>query len=190
MGATMLRDRVAKAIYTFLFLAVVAQAASALLFVLLIAQATAGETTAGDVAVKLSQSKIVLDKDGKETAGSADLSLPGDLIEYKAVYSNKSERPIKGLMAVLPVPIGMQFTGKTTPAGPYQASVDGKTFDKAPLMREVRQPDGKMKKVPVPLSEYRALKLPLGELKAKESKAITSRMQISPLIAPQQTAAP
>ena len=177
MGATMLRSGFARELFCFLFL-------------LIVTQAVPVAAAPGDVVVKLSQAKITVDENGEEVSGNADLSLPGDIIEYKAVYANKGKEAVSGLTAIMPVPVGMQFTGQLSPSGSYLASVDGKTFDTAPLMREVRQADGTMKKVPVPLSEYRALRLPLDELKVKESKTVTARMQIAPLIAPQEAAAP
>src|SRR3990167_7374765 len=73
LGATMLRSGITRTLSNFLFL-------------LIVALATPVAAASGDVVVKLSQAKITIDEDGNESSGSADLSLPGDLIEYKAVY--------------------------------------------------------------------------------------------------------
>jgi len=137
-----------------------------------------------DVVVELSQSKVVTKADGHETLERADTALPGDVIEYRVEYRNKGKDDITGLAASLPIPAGTRFTGLLNPSGNYLASVDGKSFEKAPLQREVKRPDGKVKLEPVPLDQYRALRWPLGTIKASKSQVVTARVQIIPLDIP------
>ena len=137
-----------------------------------------------DVVIELAQSKVVTGADGVEVLEGADTALPGDIIEYRAEYRNKGKEDVKGLAASLPIPAGTRFTGVLTPAENYQASLDGRSFEKAPLVRKVKQPDGKIKVEPVPLNLYRALRWPLGTIKASQSEVVMARVQVIPLDAP------
>ena len=61
-----------------------------------------------------------------------------------------------------------------------EASLDGRTFAAVPLTRVVRGPDGRNVIREVPVSEYRALRWPLGSLSSRQSRAVTARVRIQP----------
>lgn len=129
------------------------------------------------VAVNLTAKKVVV-KNGKETLESADKAKPGDVIQYEAVYRNSGAAPVQGLQATVPVPEGLTFVGgSATPAG-AQASLDGKTFQPIPLMREVKKVDGTTLRQAVPLAEYRALRWSIDRLDGGKNVAVQLRAEV------------
>jgi hypothetical protein len=110
---------------------------------------------------------------GKEQAVEAKQARPSDIIEYRASYANTSKTAVKGLMATLPIPVDMQYTGVATPAS-AEASTDGKLFASMPLVRQV---GGKV--VQVPLSEYRALRWRVAELQVGKTVVVSARARVN-----------
>jgi uncharacterized repeat protein (TIGR01451 family) len=105
-----------------------------------------------EVTVQLTAYKVVKNA-GKETLSAADKMMPGETVEYKAVYKNTNKSAVHDVKASLPIPQGMQFVPNTAvPAAPM-ASTDGVKFSKLPLMKQVKGADGKMHEEPVPYSE-------------------------------------
>jgi uncharacterized repeat protein (TIGR01451 family) len=139
----------------------------------LVAAPSYAEQAKQPVRAELQALKITVNKDGKETAAEAKEARPGDLIEYRATYTNTSKKTISGLAATLPIPKDMQFTGTATPAG-AEASTDGKTFAMMPLKRKVGD-----KVVDVPLADYRALRWRIAELPTGKSTVVTARTRVN-----------
>ncbi len=139
----------------------------------LVAAPSYAEQAKQPVRAELQALKISVNKDGKETAAEAKEARPGDLIEYRATYTNTSKKTISGLAATLPIPKDMQFTGTATPAG-AEASTDGKTFAMMPLKRKVGD-----KVVDVPLADYRALRWRVAELPTGKSTVVTARTRVN-----------
>lgn len=67
----------------------------------------------------------------------------------------------------------MTYTGQSVPKDTY-ASLDGKSFAKAPL---TRMENGK--KVNVPLREYRALQWNVNELKPKQKISVSAQVRVN-----------
>ncbi len=105
---------------------------------------------------------------------------PGDVIEYEARYVNSVIKPVHDVQVTLPVPDGgLQYLPGGEGATPvYSASLDGVKFERVPLRREVRLPDGRRGMEEVPLSEYRYLRWNLGDLPAGGQRAVRARMQL------------
>ncbi|WP_323503886.1 hypothetical protein, partial [Cryobacterium sp. RTS3] len=59
--------------------------------------------------MELIQAKVTKTADGKEHFSSADSIRPGDVIEYRAVYTNRTDKPVNGVIATLPVPEGLEY---------------------------------------------------------------------------------
>jgi hypothetical protein len=59
-----------------------------------------------------------------------------------------------------------------------EASLDGQTFAPVPLMRKEKTADGRTVMREVPVAEYRALRWPLGNLSAKQSRTVTARVRV------------
>ena len=108
----------------------------------------------------------------------ADKAKPGDVIQYEAVYRNSGATAVQGLQATVPVPKGLTFVaGSSKPAG-AQASLDGKTFQPIPLMREVKKVNGPTVKQAVPLAEYRALRWNIDLLDGGKEVSVQLRAEV------------
>ncbi len=96
--------------------------------------------------------------DGNESFEVAKTVEPGQVIEYRTVYSNTGTSTITGLAVVGPIPPGTRYLGEsasTNVTHAFEASIDsGNSWHSEPLMRVVRQPDGTDKQVVVPPEEY------------------------------------
>jgi len=135
---------------------------------------------AGDVSVVLTADRIVT-VNGKETRNTADQARPGDVIEYRAIYTNTGAGAVKQLAATLPVPNGMEYLPRTAAPTRLEASLDGRTFAPVPLKRRVRLQDGREVEREVPTSEYRYLRWALGTLDVEQARTVAARMRVNPL---------
>ena len=126
----------------------------------------------------LTQTKIVVSADGKESSISADKVKPGDLIEYQVKYTNKGAAPVGNLNVTLPIPKGLELIGQTDLPRNALASLDGLNFETAPIKRSVRRADGTVTLELVPLAQYRALRWVVGQLPAGKSTTMTARAKV------------
>ncbi len=142
-------------------------------------EAYAQEPGFDPVAIVLEAKKVVVAADGTEDLGDAVEVNPGDVVEYRATYSNSGKAQGKGLLGTLPVPGGMVFVpGSETPAQ-ITASLDGSSFATPSLKREVTLANGETKLVEVPFSEYRYLRWNLDQLEPGAKRTVSARMQVN-----------
>jgi uncharacterized repeat protein (TIGR01451 family) len=134
----------------------------------------------GDVSVALTAYRVTMSQ-GKEAYVPAEQARPGEVIEYRATYKNTGKQVVKDLMATLPVPQGLEYLPKTAAPSKLLASVDGKNYEAVPLVRRVKGADGKPVVREVPLSEYRFLRWPMGNLAASAESQVRARMRVTPL---------
>lgn len=132
----------------------------------------------GALTSELKVWSVVKQADGSETLRSAQTVKPGDVLQYTAVYLNSGQRPVKRLMASLPIPAGTELVGASAVPHEVQASVDGKVYAALPLMRKARRADGQVVDVPVPLAEYRSLRWPEQQVAAGASFTTTARVRV------------
>lgn len=96
--------------------------------------------------------------DGSESFEAAQAVEPGQVIEYRTVFSNAGDSAISGLAVVGPVPAGTRYLGNSATSDvthAFEASADnGNSWHSEPLMRTVRQADGSEKEEVVPPEEY------------------------------------
>lgn len=122
--------------------------------------------------------------DDKTPLKPASNAKPGDVLEYSASYSNAGKAAVERVQAVVPVPLGtVLLADSAKPANP-QATVDGINFSATPLKRVVKLPDGKSREELVPLSEYRALRWPIGTIAASQSVVVSLRVQVVQTLGP------
>lgn len=126
------------------------------------------------VKVALQALKVV-DVNGKETLTESKTAKPGEVLEYRAVYSNVSKKIITNLAATLPVPVGMEYVGLSVKPAGALASTDGKVFSAMPLMR--KGASGKTEAVP--LADYRALRWTVSSLQPGKPFEVSARMRVS-----------
>lgn len=134
------------------------------------------------VAVGLTQFKVVKAADGKEQLLDASSVKPGDILEYRATYTNNTGKAVSGLVADLPIPEGLEYLPRS--AKPGAALVKAATKDGAygaePLMRKAQN----NKAEPVPYSDYRALRWTLGQLPADGVTAVSARAKVEVVVPP------
>ena len=101
---------------------------------------------------------VMADVDGKESFDLAKSVEPGQVIEYRTVYSNSGNSSITGLAVVGPVPAGTRYLGNSATGSVthvFEASIDGgASWHSEPLVRYVRQADGRKKREVIPPEEY------------------------------------
>ena len=153
------------------------QAIAAIAFALLSMPALADGEAANEVEAKLSAS-IVRMVGNKEVLELADKAKPGDVIEYSVVYRNPS-KPVKGVLATLPVPQSMEYIAGSAAPKTATASLDGNTCAAIPLKHQVKLADGKTVEQLVPYNEYRFLQWKLGDMPNKASFKVSARMRVS-----------
>lgn len=140
---------------------------------------TAASAKAAPVKVRLEQYKVLTSENGKETLVDAQSIKPGDVIEYRASYTNQDGKPVMGLQAILPIPEGMEYLPKTARPGPGKAlaATASGAYAPEPLTRQVRV-NGNLQVEPVPYVQYRSLKWELGQLAPGATQIVSARAQL------------
>jgi hypothetical protein len=134
--------------------------------------------TQKDLQVTMEVKKVVKAADGKESLESADQAKPGDILQYTAVYVNKSKNNLRDLEATIPVPAYTEYVaGSSRPAG-AKASVDGQNFQSIPIRRRAKQADGKEVMQLVPYADYRTLRWFAGSLPANQELKFSTRVKV------------
>ena len=133
---------------------------------------------ARSIKAQLQAFKVVLEKDGDEKLASADVANPGDVIEYRATYSNDGKRAATNLSATLPIPAALSYVPNTASPGGFLASTDARNFAPAPLKRAAKDKDGKTVMVMVPFSEYRALRWNVSQLAPGADFKVSARASV------------
>jgi uncharacterized repeat protein (TIGR01451 family) len=121
---------------------------------------------------------------GKPVFKPAGDGRPGDVLQYSTTYRNSGSAAASRLLATVPVPAGTSYIAASAEPGQAMASTDGISFAPMPLTRTVKQADGSVRKEPVPLNEYRALRWEIGVLPAGASTVVGLRVRIdTPVVA-------
>lgn len=114
------------------------------------------------VRMNLVTNKVSNDERDRITYIPVRTAVAGTIIQYKATYTNISNKDLYDLTITLPIPSNMTFTGEAHPRS-AQASIDGKNYADIPLLRQI---DGKI--IKTPLSEYRYIRWNIKLLPAKK----------------------
>lgn len=131
-----------------------------------------------DVGANLTVQKVVVSPEGKEQFLPADQATPDEILLYTAVYTNRTGGAVKGLIATLPIPQGVEYLANTAKPVGATASLDGKTFQSIPLKRKVKSADGTEREELVPTTEYRKLQWNVRELATDASFMASARAKI------------
>ena len=151
----------------------------ALLLAFLAPTSAGAQAAKNDVVVTLKAQKVMRASDGSETLQAAERAMPGEVIQYDAVYKNQSGNGVRNLVPTLPIPRGLEYIPDSAKPAPTKASVDGKIFQPLPLMRTVTLPNGETVEQPVPPSEIRALRWEIGDLDAGAAAQISARARLA-----------
>ncbi len=131
-----------------------------------------------DVLVTMEVKKVVKGNDGKEMLQSADQAKPGDILQYTATYTNKTNKSWRDLEATIPIPTYTEYVpASSRPAG-AKASLDGQSFQSIPLRRRVKQADGKEITQLIPYGEYRAVRWFVGKLAENQELKFSTRVKV------------
>ncbi len=130
------------------------------------------------VVSELTVATVVKQANGSEQLAPAQAVKPGDMLQYTVNYKNPGNQAVRQLVATLPIPAETEYVTLTALPNGALASVDGKTFERVPLLRKVKQADGKLVDVPVPLAEYRFLRWPERDLAAGASYSVSARTRV------------
>lgn len=138
----------------------------------LLTLACAAISYAEDLAIKLEAFKVVpATAERAEQLVQTEDAAPGEVIEYRAVYSNISPGMLRNLVPEIPIPAGLVAIEGTDVPKAASATVDSKTFVPLP----VRDADGK----PVPYAALRAFRWNVADLAAGQSVTLRIRATIS-----------
>jgi hypothetical protein len=133
---------------------------------------------ARDVLVTMEVNKVVKGDDGKEVLQSAEQAKPGDILQYTATYTNKTNKIWRDLEATIPIPTYTEYVpASSRPAG-AKASLDGQSFQSIPLRRKVKQADGKEITQLIPYGEYRTLRWFVGKLSENQELKFSTRVKV------------
>jgi len=137
------------------------------------------------LSASLKQYKVVRDPRGGERLIDAAKVVPGDVLEYRATYTNTSAAPITNLVATLPIPAGTQYVPRSAQpqaAAPLAATSDG-VFAAEPLMRRV---DGQARAIPY--GEYRSVRWRVAKVPAKGAVSVSTRAKVEVVVPPARPA--
>ena len=105
---------------------------------------------------------LVTEKNGQEEMIATQEASPGDVIEYRLVYTNEAEQPLSGLEITGPIPANTAYLKDSASAdvnAEFTVSIDdGSSFEAEPVTRTLTGPDGQKQNVIVPPSDYTQLR--------------------------------
>lgn len=138
--------------------------------------AAKSQESKGPLSIQLTQAKVVNESQREVLVDAAKVK-PGEVIEYRARYTNTGKQPITRMTATLPLAAGLELLPQSThPAQPAAlAATDDGVYAPMPLMRKVA---GKSQKEPVPYSEYRSLRWNVGQLGAGSTFEVVARARV------------
>lgn len=98
------------------------------------------------------------DARGHEVLTTSANAEPGQTIEYQLVYANYGNSPLKSMAVTGPIPANTSYvpnSSSTRVRSNLTVSIDGaRTFEREPVRRQQRMPDGRMAMVTIPPSKY------------------------------------
>lgn len=105
------------------------------------------------------QKEVKVKKDGKMEIQRVpvDKAQPGDVVVYTIAYSNTGKGPVLDAAIVDPIPKGVVYILESAEGTDAEItfSVDGgRTWQKPPVMMQVKKPDGSMENKPVPPERF------------------------------------
>ncbi len=148
------------------------------LMMIVVSHAALAQSSA-EVVSTLSVQRITNQAEGKEMAGPAASAKPGDVLEYVVDYKNQGKSAARSLVVTLPLPTGTEYIPNSANPVASLASVDGIAYAPLPLMRKVKQADGKVIDQPVPYANYRFLRWAGLDLAPGKNRRYTTRVKLA-----------
>ncbi len=132
---------------------------TSLTFVLALVLGIAGFAYAkGPVTGEIQAFIVTKDSDGLEKVLPAVETVPGQVMEFRIVFTNNGDSGVRGIKVVDPIPQNTRFIGDSHSADVpalFEVSIDGgESFEAEPVVRVETQSDGTQKEVVVPPEQY------------------------------------
>lgn len=132
---------------------------TSLTFVLAFVLSIAGFAYAkGPVTGEIQAFIVTKDSDGNEKVVLAKETTPGQIMEFRIVFTNNSDEGVNGIKVVDPIPENTLFIGNSHTAdvtAQFEVSIDGgESFELEPVKRVETQDDGSQLEVIVPPEQY------------------------------------
>ena len=130
-----------------------------LAFVLVASLALAGIAWAkGPVTGEIQAYIVSTGEDGAERVELAEQTEPGQVMEFRIVFTNNGEESVSGVRVVDPIPESTTYISESHSsdiAADFEVSIDnGESFEKEPVVRIETRVDGSQQEVVIPPSEY------------------------------------
>lgn len=112
----------------------------------------------GPVTGEIQAYIVTKDGDGQEKIEPAVETEPGQVMEFRIVFTNNGDSSVSGIKVVDPIPLNTRFIGDSHNAdieAEFEVSIDGgESFEPVPVKRFETQADGIQKEVIVPPEQY------------------------------------
>jgi len=112
----------------------------------------------GPVTGEIQAFIVTKDVNGKEMSLPAEETIPGQVMEFRIVFTNNGDADVKGIQVVDPIPENTRFISDSHNADVqalFEVSIDGgKSYEVEPIVRLETQSDGSQKEVVVPPEQY------------------------------------
>ncbi|MGX8881923.1 hypothetical protein ACWWD9_01775 [Methylovorus sp. SPW-M1] len=127
------------------------------------------------VTVNLIQNKVIKDEKGVEKRIDASSVKPNDVIEYRVTYKNVTDKPVKGLIANLPIPDGLEYLASSAkPSRNAVVAAEDAKYSREPLVKKL--PNGTTEQLPY--NEYRHVRWDIGTLAPGASVEVVARAKV------------
>lgn len=97
---------------------------------------------ASPLAIELKALAVTEDPEGKAQFKQVEEAQPGQLLEYRATFSNTSEGVLHAVAPEIPIPEGMTLVLGSIEPKQYTVSADGRQFAAFPLLDATGKPLG------------------------------------------------
>ncbi|MGI4815324.1 MAG: hypothetical protein ACRYG5_01935 [Janthinobacterium lividum] len=140
------------------------------------------------IDVALTAFKVVKGRHGEQFVDAAS-ARPGDVLEYRAVYRNHSQAPLRAVVGSLPVPKGTRYVlGSARPANAIGHTADGRdealpvamrtapAIPAAASLADAASAGGQTDSQAT--ADYRSLRWTLGDMAGGATRSISARVRI------------
>ena len=141
----------------------------------------AGVKKSAPIAVHLQQFKVGKDDKGATKFDEATAVLPGEVIEYRATYSNHGATALP-VVATLPIPEGLEYVKESAKAKnnlAHTVAQKDAQFSYEPLVQRVSTASGTTLSQPIPYASYRYVRWDLGRLSPGNSIEVSVRAKVA-----------
>lgn len=137
----------------------------------------------GELQSELKAFLVTVDDSGNESLTPASEAEPNQVLEYRLVYTNKSETAYKNLIINGMVPANTEYVAKSSGSEVKHNLVvsinRGNTYQAEPVMRKIKLADGTEKEEVVPASEYTNLRWKSQEaIQPEQKQTFTYRVRV------------